>query len=351
MKNWLGFWLIVIASTVQALPEPGDYVVTLVRHGDRSPRFPLNREDWPMGVGEMTPRGFQQCFAAGEKFRTDELPKNFPKQWKQGLSFHQARGLDRTIQCATTMLQAIYPDETVSSGKARITTIPPVYAALAEKDPILGTPNNCPAYYELIKEFGEGPGGQQQRKELTEEKIKVWSAKSGMDTSLHSMLRLSDTLLIRKLHNLPRPDFISAEDQKKLFDLTDWHFGEIGRNREMTEVATYHLLGEIQNRLQRHQNCKSSSQQPCEYFYLLAVSDINLITLLSALGLPQNENTPYASALTLRFKENKRMIVTWKGQEQSLPGCGHQCTLEHWNQIVSSVQAFDWHAKCGLKGH
>ncbi|MGI9278425.1 MAG: hypothetical protein ACR2PX_02205 [Endozoicomonas sp.] len=350
MRKWLLVCgILCFSMTAQALPEPDDYVVTLVRHGDRSPRYPLNPELWPMGPGEMTRTGFKQCYEAGKHFRHTQLPADFPTHWNPALSYHQARGLDRTIQCATTMLQAIYSDSVEADSDDKIVTVPPVYAPPQQDDPILGIPHSCTGYRALISDMEKSPDWKRKVDELEPEKIKFWAKMSGQKPTLHGMFRFADTLNARKLHKIPLPEFLSPGDEQQLLDLMHWFLAQMSKDRRMVQLATQHLLAAINRRYQQHQTCLESSRTSCEYFYLISASDNNILALLSAVGSPRETNVPYASMLTLRFSASKRTIqASFNDQPLTLP-CGSSCSLEQWNQLVASVQPFNWSELCQLQ--
>ncbi|WP_062265896.1 histidine-type phosphatase [Endozoicomonas arenosclerae] len=343
MRNWLLVWCVLLPAMAQAMPDKDDYVVTLVRHGDRSPRYPMETKLWPMGAGELTGQGFQQCFEAGKKFRAAQLPAGFPELWTPELSVHRSRGLDRTIQCANTMLQAIYPGNR-ANGSA-FAAVPPVYAVPMNEDFVLGSPNACPGYHYRIKQLEKTSSWQKQKEALGAEKMALWSRYSGQPATLHGMVRFADTLNARKIHGVPRPEFLSAQDENKLLEVMDWYFEQVSHDKTVIELASYHLLETIQNHYKQHRECLREGRSQCQYFYLMSVSDINVLAMFSVLGLPQNKNVPYAGMLTLRFNQKSGLSVTFNDQLQKLP-CGESCNLEQWNQLVAASQVDNWPDLC-----
>ena len=87
-----------------AVAESADLLISLVRHGDRSPRVPLNEKLWPMGRGELTPEGIQHSYQLGIKLRQAYFSSGFPETWRAGISRHVAKGMHRTIQSASAVL-------------------------------------------------------------------------------------------------------------------------------------------------------------------------------------------------------------------------------------------------------
>lgn len=357
MKKWLLVWGVLCFSMtplVQAQPESGDYqdyVVTLVRHGDRSPSSPLNPKLWPIGPGEMTDTGLKQCHEAGKHFRRTQLPAGFPSRWNPELSYHQARGLDRTIQCATTMLQAIYPDSLKTGSGDEFAVVPPVYAALPQDDYLLGFTQSCTGFRALIADMQKSPLWQKKSEELGLDKIRLWAKESGQQRapSLHAIIGLADALNVRKLHNIPLPEFLTPQDEQQLLDLIDWFMAQIAKDRRMVQLASQHLMKAIDQRYQQHQTCLESGKTSCEYFYLLAVSDTNILALLSALGSPREFNVPYTSMLTLRFSASNKTVQASLNNEPLTLSCGTTCSLEQWGQLVASLQRSDWTELCQLK--
>ncbi|KEQ19345.1 histidine phosphatase family protein [Endozoicomonas numazuensis] len=350
MKKWLLVWsMLCFSITVEAQPEPDDYVVTLVRHGDRSPRYPLNSELWPMGVGEMTDTGFKQCYEAGKSFRKHQLPAHFPTRWSPGLSYHQARGMDRTIQCAATMLQAIYPDSLKTDSGHELAVVPPVYAPFQRDDPLLGIPDSCKGYRSLISDMQKSPLWIKKAEAIGPEKIKLWAQMSGQKPTLHGMSRLADTLNVRKIHNIPLPDFLTTEDEQQLLELMHWFLEHMSKDKRMVQLTSQPLLNAIDQRYKQHKTCLESGKTDCEYFYLLSASDNNILAMLSALGNPRALNVPYASRLTIRFSPSKGVVQASFNDQLLTLSCGSSCTLEQWSQLVASIQRSDWTELCHLQ--
>ncbi|WP_422473841.1 hypothetical protein [Endozoicomonas sp. ALB032] len=359
MKECLLVWgILCFLMTAHAQSEPDDndnhrdshdFIVTLVRHGDRSPRYPLNPELWPMGPGEMTDIGFKQCYEAGKHFRQTQLPTDFPSRWNPDLSYHQARGLDRTIQCATTMLQAIYPDSLKTGSGNEFAAVPPVYAYPLRDDYFLGFTQACTGYKALIGGLQKSPLWQKKAEEMGLDRIRLWAKESGHRPTLHAMMSLADALHIRKLHNLPLPEFLTPRDEQQLEGLIDWFMPQMGKDSRIVQLASQYLVKAIDQRYQHYQSCLESGKTTCEYFYLLSVSDSNILTLMTALGSPAESNVPYTSMLTLRFSASNRTVQVSLNDEPLALSCGKTCSLEQWGQLVASVQSSDWPALCQLK--
>ncbi|WOG27174.1 hypothetical protein [Endozoicomonas sp. 8E] len=359
MKKWLLAWgILCFSMTAHAQSESDDnnnqrdshdYIVTLVRHGDRSPRYPLNPELWPMGPGEMTDIGFKQCYEAGKHFRRTQLQADFPSHWNPELSYHQARGLDRTIQCATTMLQAIYPDSLKTGSGNEFAAVPPVYAYPLQDDYFLGFSQICTGFKALIGELQKSPLWQKKAEEMGLDRIRFWAKQSGNKPTLHAMMGLADALHIRKLHNLPMPEFLTLRDEQQLEDLIDWFMSQMSKDRRIVQLANQHLMKAIDQRYQQYQSCLESGRTACEYFYLLSVSDGNILALMTALGSPRESNVPYTSMLTLRFSASNKTVQASLNDEPLALSCGKTCSLEQWGELVASVQSSDWSALCQLK--
>ncbi|WP_252177124.1 hypothetical protein [Endozoicomonas sp. 4G] len=355
MKNWFPVWgfTLCLSMVAQAQPESdhnhNDYVVTLVRHGDRSPRYPLNPELWPMGPGEMTDLGFKQCYEAGKRFRSTQLPAGFPSRWQPKLSYHQARSLDRTIQCATTLLQAIYPDSQKTGSGNEFAEVPPVYAAPVQYDYLLGFTQLCPGYRVLISDMQKSPLWQKKLAEIGVDKIRLWAKQTGQKPTLHAMMGLADALNVRKLHNIPLPEFLTPSDEQQLLDLLHWFMAQMSKDGRIVQLASQHLVKAIDQRYQQHRACLESGRTSCESFYLLSVSDSNILALLNALGSPRESNVPYTSMLTLRFSASNRTVKASLDNESLTLSCGTTCSIEQWGQLVASLQHPDWSKLCQLK--
>jgi hypothetical protein len=160
------------------------------------------------------------------------------------------------------------------------------------------------------------------------------------------LARFADTLLVRKKHEKERPDFLSPADESKLLTLLDWYVEQQSRDGQLTKLMSYYLLETIQERFKQHRECPKKPSESCEFFYLMSVSDINIVALLGVLGVPSNKNVPYTAMLTLRFNRRQEVSVTLNDVPQRLPGCGVTCSPEQWNQLVASAQSVDWPDLC-----
>ena len=346
----------------EVVAESPDLVISLVRHGDRSPRVPLNEKLWPMGNGELTVKGAQQCYELGKKLRQRYFTDDFPETWHSGYSRHIAKSLNRTIQSANAVLQGFYPAGVAETGLPNQTQIPPLFAYPPESDFLFSTHHICPGFVKRMEAL-ETSTTWQQKKASYGGRFAYWAKVANRPKQIFSLIPLMDAVFVRKLYNIPLPDNLTPEDQKQLTGLLDWFFTELVKDQEMLQLLSANFIQELINTLEsyqarnqariqnrkpaRHQTCKGND---CERFVLYVASDLNLLTFLAIMGTPRSQNVSYGSHLDLLVSssEGKKPGVKWFLDDKPLvfSACQADCSLEQLIPLLRQKLPESWQALC-----
>ena len=364
MSNFCS-WRVLLAflATAYLLPhfaaaESPDLVISLVRHGDRSPRVPLNEALWPMGNGELTVKGVQQCYELGKKLRQRYFSDDFPETWHSGYSRHIAKSLNRTIQSANAILQGFYPSGVAETGLPNQTQIPSLFAYPPESDFLFGAHHICPGFVKRMEAL-ENSATWRQKKASYGARFSHWAKVANRPKQIFSLIPLIDAVFIRKLYNIPLPDDLTHADQEQLIGLLDWFFTELIKDKQMLQLLSANFIQELIDTLDgyqarsqarkpvRHQTCKGSH---CERFVLYVASDLNLLTFLAIMGVPRTQNVGYGSHLDLivSSSEARNPGVKWFLDDEPLvlTACQADCSLEQLISLLRKQLPENWQALC-----
>ena len=350
MCSWLFIPLIFSAEAslpIETLAAPPDLLISLVRHGERSPCDPLDETLWPMGKGEMTSKGLRKAFELGQHLRTQYFGNSLPRLWHNGNSRHLAKGMNRTIQSATAILQGFYPAGVSDTGLPQQIQVPPVYAYPLESDLLFSPHYVCPGFVKHIEALENSPDWIRKKKSYGD-RFHYWVKLAQRSPNIYSLLPLMDSLLIRHQNNIPLPVSLTKTDEEQLLGLLDWFFDAMVKDYKLVQLFTNHFILELVSTLKRHQSCTGAH---CERFVLYVASDNNLLTFLAAMGVPRSGNVSYSSHLDILVQGSqgqKRVSFYLNDQLLPLPGCPEKCFLSQWIEVLGSVLPDDWDALCAL---
>lgn len=331
----------------KTLASTPDLLISFVRHGERSPRMPLDEKLWPMGQGEMTTTGLQNSYLLGQHLRKRYFNHNPPGVWHNGFSRHQAKGINRTIQSAMAILQGFYPAGLEETGLPQKIQIPPVYAPPQDSDILFSPHYVCPGFVKRIEVLENSPDWV-QKKASYGERLHYWAKLIQRPAKIYSLTPLMDSVLIRHQNHIPLPDSLTSNDEQQLIELLDWFFDSMVKDQELVQLFTANFIRELIKTLKKHQSCKDLQ---CERFVLYVASDNNLLTFLAAMGAPRSSNVNYSSHLDMVVSMNggeKQVSLYLNDQPLSLPGCPRSCRLDHWIEALERVLPEDWAALCAM---
>ena len=332
---------------------PADYLISLVRHGDRSPRdLGGMARYWPMGAGQLTPGGLEQEYLLGKKIRSHYFSETLPDSWSPKISQHFAKGLDRTIQSATALLQGIYPRQTRNMGLPDGIQVPPVYASPLASDDLFSAQRLCPGYLHRVQAL-EKSADWLRKKEQYRGQLASWfelGEESGSE-DLYSLIPLIDQIAIHRMHNLPMPKGISLQEAIELEELLNWVVSRIVANYEIAQLIGAPLAKAMIKDFKRVQQCleEKGSCHACQRWTLYSASDSNLLAIMTMLGAPSDRIVDYAThfGVQLNWNDGRPEIALSLNHEPfSIPGCMGHCSLDQWLVLLEQSLPDDWDYLC-----
>ena len=348
-------WICLFPTVAEAFQSgPADYLVSLVRHGDRSPRELGAQADlWPMGPGQLTTLGMTQMHTLGQEIRHHYFDSSFQELWSFNLSRHFAKGTYRTMQSASALLQGIFPMSANKTGLPGNIQLPPVFSSPVEKDFLFSAQHLCPGYVRFIQKLEQSPRWL-EKKRAYGNRFEYWKKLAGVEGGIYSLAGLMDRVTIHTIHKLPMPVGITSEDAKALSELLDWLLTSIAREQKLAQLIVAPLVSQIINNFQQVALCmntKESSRASCTKWVLYLSSDINVLALLSLLDAPQNQNVGYGAHLAMKLNWNEidpQISLYLNNSRLSVRHCDISCHLDTWLEMLDSILPDDWDSLCNI---
>jgi|GEM_PF-4178366 len=348
------FWPAPVAATeVVAKAATADYLVSLVRHGDRSPRDLGDMAGyWPMGPGQLTIEGFEQEYLLGKKIRSHYFSETLPEAWSPKVSLHLAKGLDRTIQSASALLQGVYPGQRGRTGLPGGIQVPPVYATPLASDDLFSAQRLCPGYLSRLRAL-EASADWVQKKQQYRGRLEGWLAEQASkaidDRELHALMPLIDQIAIHRLHRLPMPKGVSRQEAIELEDLLNWLVSRIFGNYEIAQLIGAPMAKAMIRDFRNVQQCLEQKESQCPRWTLYSGSDSNLLAMMTLLGAPSEKIVDYAAHLGVQLNWNRgqpRIVLSLNHEPFIVPGCAGHCSLEQWITLLERSLPEDWDRLC-----
>ena len=333
---------------------PADYLISLVRHGDRSPRELGDQgQYWPMGAGQLTDLGMAQMSALGREIREKYFLSDFPEVWNPRFSRHYAKGINRTIQSASALLQGFYTSGKSRTGLSGDIQLPPVFASPLEQDVLFSAQHICPRYQQLRRQLEQSPSWKEKQAQY-QTKLKKWAKIAGSDSDIYSLLLLMDRAAIHLNRGMDLPEGLSKEDAIDLEELLNWVLAQLGGEKQLGQLVTAPLVKAMIKDLQLAGNCLASGSKDCLRWSLYVASDVNLLTLMGVLGVPRDRNVDYASHLEIQLNwhpSTPSVSLYFNHEPLSVPGCGVRCGLGKWLETMDKSLPENWESLCAGSDH
>lgn len=349
------FWSAPVAAVdAGKKAATADYLVSLVRHGDRSPRDLGSMADyWPMGAGQLTVKGLEQEYLLGKKIRSHYFSGTLPTAWSPKVSLHIAKGLDRTIQSASAILQGVYPGQPGGTGLPGGIQVPPVYATPLASDDLFSAQRLCPGYLIRVRAL-EATADWRQKKEQYRTRLKGWLGTQWNtvidDGELHTLMPLIDLIAIHRTHRLPLPNGVSWQEAVELEDLLNWIVSRIFGNYEIAQLIGAPLAKAMIRDFKNVRQCLQQKRGLCRRWTLYSGSDSNLLAMMTLLGAPSEKIVNYAAHLGVQLSWNwgqPKIMLSLNHEPFIVPGCAGQCSLEQWITLLEQSLPEDWDRLCG----
>lgn len=320
------------------MPKQSDeliYVITVIRHGDRTPfaRLVNDPHTWDDGPSQLTPLGMREQFQLGQQLRTryvQEIPL-LAEAYRYDSIFVLANTVDRTIQSAESLLYGLYPLGTGAKLSDGSYALPAGYQPIpirtvADGSSLIMVP--YPEYQEILKRYVFSSPEWIDKENAYKEKFKQWQDILGNNVqSLNDVLSIGDTLIVRKAHDIPLPEGLSEQDEKDIIDLCEWALAFQFRNQTVAELMGGQLFTQIKKDLQH-----AATQNDSTKFTLYSGHDITILPLMKLMGKPLMDPPPYAAHMQIelyRTSSGHMVRVRYQGEYIALPVMVNgSCSLE-----------------------
>lgn len=326
-KFFLSTLLCTFACNAALAEEQMVFAVDVIRHGDRAPIEAIPNAPWTdnLALGHLSPKGMQQEFQLGEKFR-ERYVKQFhllPEHYSPETMYVRSSDIDRTLISAECVLLGLYPVGTGPSldGKSALPSSYqpiPIHTKPRNEDSLLVMDfiPNLPA---TMERYVHNTAEWKAKAAKLEPKIKRWNELTGskMET-LRAVAGLGDALYIYQLHNVPVSKGLSEADIKEIEEETDWAFATSFKPHEIGDLTSHELLKVIVDYF------KQSTQEKSKLKYVLfSAHDTTISGMMSILRDPVDKRPPYSSDLSFAlFKDGAQYKVRMNlnGKPVAAPG-------------------------------
>lgn len=299
---FLVLFLLVVATAGAA--EELVFAVSLIRHGDRSPYAKLEGsvlpDDWPDGIGELTPEGMRQELDLGRRMRqryVDSLGLLPPRYHPDAVAV-LSTSANRTVMSAQCFLAGLYPDGT----GPRLENGAPALPGLRQPVPIMTIPRGVPnlinpehedaaKVQELIARHGfVQPGWQRMERDLAGD-LRRWGRILGVPIrNLQEFLVPADHVYCRWVHGKPLPKDLRKADLDRII-ATKMRACAI---RFVPKELARHMASGFLRALDADLQAVAAGRGKVRY-KLYSGHDDSILGLMSALDRPLENNPPYAS--------------------------------------------------------
>lgn len=294
-----------------------------------------------------------QMVTLGQNLRLQYFGTSMSGTWSFNLSRHFAKGITRTMQSTSALLQGFFPANAKKTGLPGNIQVPPVFSSPIEKDVLFSAQHICPGYVRLLQKLEESPKWIAKKKEYGE-RFDDWKTLAKVDGGIYSLATFMDRVSIHAMHDLPMPAGISSEDVRALVDLLDWLMASLASERDLAQLVVTPLIGKIIRDFSQIASClhhNKSSKVSCSRWALYLGSDINILSLLSLMGVPQKKNVDYGAHLDMKLNwddNTPQISLFFNNSPLNVPGCGTSCHLDTWLEILDNGQSENWESLCNI---
>jgi len=333
----------------------------LYRHGDRTPIEPYPNDPykdisyWPVSWGQLTNKGKERHYKLGNYIRV-RYNDFIPHKYSSDGVFVRSTDIDRTLMSAESHLAGLFPptDDQLWNPSLQWQPIP-VHTVSKDEDLLLSLSSPCPLYDKLLNELNQSPEIQAmiaKNKDL----FAYLTEKSGRNvTTFEDVEFLYDVLFIETRFNMTLPNWTHGVYPEKLKPLSDFSFAMKAYTKEMQRLRGGPLVKEMA--AQMSDVAKSLSTKK---LFMYSAHDVTVAAFLSALGIFDGIQPPYASMVMVELHEIRPkefgVQIWYKNVSRdsmepyllTVPGCQSLCPLERFNELIRPVISENVKDECSL---
>lgn len=353
-------------------------VQVVFRHGDRTPvnTYPTDPykdpSNWPIGWGQLTNNGKERHYHLGHYLR-QRYDAFLSETYSDKEVYVRSTDVDRTLMSAASNLAGLFPPKGDQRWDQSLEWQPiPIHTVPQAEDLLLSLSSECPLYDRLTGEFEASPTVQSlvaTNKEL----FTYLTLHTGQNVStIVDIEYLYDVLFIEDRFNMTLPAWTAEVYPDKLRTLSDFSFAMKAYTKEMQRLRGGPLVKEMTNQMSSRVGWTSpsssstsspsslSSSAASRKLFMYSAHDVTLAAFLSALGVFNGIQPPYAAMVLLELHEPRPdhfVVQVWyknvsfDGMEPFLltvPGCDSTCPLERFLELTRPVVSDDVRAECSL---
>ncbi len=342
-RSQIAFFLFGLVLCARAAAEDRlVFAVDVIRHGDRTPinEIPAAPHQWAEGLGQLTAQGLRQEYELGSRMRSAYVDRThlLPSRYETGTLYVRSSDVERTLMSAQSFLAGLYPHGTgptdPDSGRPALPDAAqpiPVHTIANNEETLLFPDSPLYKYDDLLAQLVTPTPAWQEKAAALKPRFAHWSQATGLTiTDLYQLKFLSDTLLVDRIHHVPLPPGLSADDVQTIIDAGRWVFVAGFKPERIGRITGHELLKSIADDIETASRQKS----PLKYV-LFSAHDSTILSEMSALGAPLDAVPPYASRLNFALFQSERgeyhVRVSFNEQPVAVPGCGaDSCSLSQF---------------------
>lgn len=351
---------LALANCVSAdAPASLRMVHLLFRHCDRSPEYispnDINQVDvWPDGLAWLTKLGKQQQYELGQYLRkryTGFLSKRYTHDEIQV----EAADWERNLLGAYTLLAGMFPAEGDQQFYPGFVWQPvPVSTPDLMTDRKLAFMADCDKWDVLYKQVETDPTVLKEVEEFQDMFDKLGKA-SGATLNFRQFWEWFDPLECERNHNMTMNSWVYEPGLYEWMEaLRHRSFALHYRYPEMVKIIGSTLMNETVN----HMVEATTQDAPMPKFYFYCGHDITIAAMLSMMDAYDQRFPNFGSYMITELHEIKGKYVVrifYRNETPNpepvqipLPGCGFDCELTQFIDLVKDKIPADWHKNCEI---
>jgi lysosomal acid phosphatase len=360
---------IILLSVLCALPCLGldpdlkglKLVHIVYRHGERTPIdiFPTDphKDDWPVGLGQLTSRGKATHFQLGQWLRSRYdgfLSSNYTEEE----IYVRSTDVDRTLMSAQANLAGLFPPHGYWKWNKNLDWQPiPIHTVPQVEDYLLSSHANCPRFSQLHEEVLHGDFMTSIYKE-NEELFQSITTNTGSHFNITDIVHLDyiyDTLLIESIFNKTLPEWTkNIFPGGKFEELRDLSFTVDTFNHELKRLKGGPFVKEVVEHFDQFES--NTLDPPNRKMFMYSGHDTTVAPILHTLGVFDIKAPPFASTVIIELFDRSGLFVqvSYKNTTDlpptilTLPGCEALCPLSMFKELTESVRPVDVKVECGV---
>ncbi|XP_072164988.1 lysosomal acid phosphatase-like isoform X2 [Diadema setosum] len=271
--------------------------------------------------------------------------------------YFRSTDVDRCLMSAASNLAGLFPPSESEKFNPNIAWQPlPIHTEPKEEDYLLRTSGTkCPYYDELYQKELEGEYANQLN-EQNKDFFKFLKNRTGIltDITIDNVFTIEDPLFCEQAHNLILPDWVTDEVMFRLENLTNIGMTMLFAKPELARLKGGPLVGKMIKDMET--KCENVTGNPMK-FYMYSAHDTTLAAFMSALGVYNKKQSPYASVVGVELWEDRGnfSVSMWfrnatdqkKPYALKLADCGEMCPLPKFKELLKNVVPLDVKAECG----